>query len=235
MERMKNLSNYSYNMLQLINRTDISNYLEKTEDELNDFFEKNKQFIFDAISIKIINVSNNKKYSLFEFATLFNNDNIDTFNNELENNKYIDRMNRLHYIFSYKIYGFYDDFKIYSIILGLPFIYFYNFKVWLVFIFGSIYLSYDYFIKSNKISYKAEKFFGPAQVWLDNPKLYEWKKYFFLLLFLIMIIILHHDSYFYLGFSLFVFFGINLLNFQLAKFQNSVSYKSKILGQNFSK
>ena len=170
---MNNLDAYSYNMLQLINRTDISKYLEKSEDELNYFLEMHKQFVFDAIYMKIINVSNNKKYSLYEFVTLFNNDKINAYNDEFENKKYALRMDKLHYIFSYKIYGYYDDFKIYSIIFGLPLIYFFNYKVWLAFSFGCIYFSYDYFIKSNKIIYRAEGFFGPAQIWLDNPKSYE--------------------------------------------------------------
>ena len=180
MEGFKNYQAYSYNLLQLINRTNISEYLKKPMDELNEFLEQNNQFIFDVVCMKMINVSNNKKYSLNEFITLFNNDTINTYNNDVENERYIKKMKKLHYN-TYKIYSYYNDFKIYGTILGLPLIYFFNYKVGLAFIFGCIYFSYDYFIKSNKISYKAEEFFGSSPAWLDNPTSYEWKKYLFIL------------------------------------------------------
>ena len=64
MEGFKNYQTYSYNLLQLINRTNISEYLKKPMDELNEFLEQNNQFIFDVVCMKMINVSNNKKYSL---------------------------------------------------------------------------------------------------------------------------------------------------------------------------
>jgi len=61
------------------------------------------------------------------------------------------------------------------------------------------------------------------------------KKNIFSNIILIMIILEpKFHSYYYFGFSLIIYFGINFLNLQLAKFQNSVSYKSKILGQNFN-